>query len=149
MSAFIVHPEHINVLIWAGQHHLRGGARLRWVFGNPTDLAELTAENATSVGRMLLEENTASVNHLHRKHHDINTSYTYHQPRHTGWSLPELLNALHCYQHQAGEHPSWETGQAHAFCQALQHRLIHLLPGYADAPWAITDTSVPAAHRQR
>ena len=65
MSAFIVHPEHINVLIWAGLHHLRGGAPLRWVFGNPTDVAELTAENATSVGRMLLEENTASVNHLH------------------------------------------------------------------------------------
>ena len=29
-------------------------------------------------------------------------------------------------KHQAGEHPGWETGQAHAFCQALQHRLIHL-----------------------
>jgi hypothetical protein len=145
MSAFIIHPEHINVLIWAGLHHLRGG----WLFGNPTDVAELTAENATSVGRMLLEENTASVNHLHREHHDINTSYTYRQPSHTGWSLPELLNALHCYQLQAGEHPGWETGQGHAFCQALQQRLIHLLPGYADAPWAITDTSVPAAHRQR
>jgi hypothetical protein len=93
MSAFIIHPEHINVLIWAGLHHLRGGAPLRWLFGNPTDVAELTAENATSVGRMLLEENTASVNHLHREHHDINTSYTYRQPSHTGWSLPELLNA--------------------------------------------------------
>jgi hypothetical protein len=119
MSAFIIHPEHINVLIWTGLHHLRGGARLRWLFGNPTDVAELTAENATSVGRMLLEENTASVNHLHREHHDINTSYTYRQPSHTGWSLPELLNALHCYQLQAGEHPGWETGQAHAFCQAF------------------------------
>ena len=74
MSAFIVHPEHINALIWAGLHHLRGGAPLHWVFGNPTDLAELTPANATSVGRMLLEENTASVNHLHREHHDINTS---------------------------------------------------------------------------
>ena len=61
MSAFIVHPEHINVLIWAGLRHLRGGAPLGWVFGNPTDVAELTPENATSVGRMLLEENTAGV----------------------------------------------------------------------------------------
>ena len=34
-------------------------------------------------------------------------------------------------------------------CSCLKSRLIHLLPGYADAPWAITDTSVPAAHRQR
>jgi len=99
MSAFIIHPEHINVLIWTGLHHLRGGAPLRWLFGNPTDVAEPTAENATSVGRMLLEENTASVNHLYRERHEISGArYTYRQPHHTGWSLPELLNALHCYQ---------------------------------------------------
>ena len=83
MSAFIVHPEHINVLIWAGLHHLRGGAPLHWRFGDPTDVAKLTPENPTSIGRMLLEENTTSVNHLHREHHDINTSYTYRHPRHT------------------------------------------------------------------
>ena len=149
MSAFIVHPEHINVLIWAGLYHLRGNAPLRWGFGNPSDVAELTPDNATHVGRILLEENTASVNYRYNEHHDIASSYTYRQPRHTGWSLPELLNAVHCYQHQACEHPGWETGQAHAFCESLQRRLIHLLPGYANGPWAITNTSVPAAHRQR
>jgi hypothetical protein len=58
------------------------------VFGNPTDVAELTPENATSIGRMLLEENTASVNHLHRERHEISGArYTYCQPHHTGWSL--------------------------------------------------------------
>ena len=69
MSAFIVDPEHINVLIWAGLQHVPGSAPLRWRFGNPTDLAELTPATATHVGRMLLEENTASVNHLYNEHH--------------------------------------------------------------------------------
>lgn len=150
MSAFVVHPEHINVLIWAGLHHLRSHAPLRWGFGNPSDIAELTLDNATAVGRILLEANTASVNHLYDELHDnVAARYTYRQPRHTGWSLPELLNALHCYEHQTCEHPGWNTSQAHAFCQALQQRLIHLLPGYTDGPWAITTTSAPRAQYRR
>ena len=148
MSAFIIHPEHINVLIWAGLHHLRCGAPLHWVFGNPTDLAELTPENPTSVGRMLLEENTASVNHLYNEHHAPNLPYTYRHPRHTSWSIPELLNALHCYQHQACEHPGWDSSGARAFCQAVQQRLIRRLPGYLDGPWAITTASIPGAGRR-
>jgi hypothetical protein len=80
MSAFIVDPEHINVLIWAGLQHVPGSAPLRWRFGNPTDLAELTPATATHVGRMLLEENTASVNHLYNEHHAPNLTYTYRPP---------------------------------------------------------------------
>ena len=88
MSAFIVDPEHINVLIWAGLQHVPGSAPLRWRFGNTTDLAELTPATATHVGRMLLEENTASVNHLYNEHHAPNLTYTYRHPRHTSWSIP-------------------------------------------------------------
>lgn len=56
----------------AHQHRDLGGLQraghsgpLRWHFDNPTDIRELTAGNATQVGRMLLDENTASVNHLY------------------------------------------------------------------------------------
>ena len=65
MSAFIVHPEHINVLIWTGLQRVGHSGPLRWHFDNPTDIRELTPGNATQVGRMLLDENTASVNHLY------------------------------------------------------------------------------------
>jgi len=147
MSAFIVDPEHINVLIWAGLQHVPGSAPLRWRFGNPTDLAELTPATATHVGRMLLEENTASVNHLYNEHHAPNLTYTYRNPRHTSWSIPELLRALHCYQHPASEHPRWDSTGARAFCKAVQQRLIRRLPGYLDGPWAITTASIPGAGR--
>jgi hypothetical protein len=65
------------VLIWAGLQHVPGSAPLRWRFGNPTDLAELIPATATHVGRMLLEENTAPVNHLYNEHHAPNLTYTY------------------------------------------------------------------------
>ena len=65
MSAFIVHSEHINVLIWAGLQRVGHSGPLRWHFENPTDIRELTPGNATHAGRMLLDENTASVNHLY------------------------------------------------------------------------------------
>jgi hypothetical protein len=55
-----------------------------------------------------------------------------------------LLNALHCYQHQACAHPGWDSSGARAFCQAVQQRLIRRLPGYLDGPWAITTASIPA-----
>jgi pimeloyl-ACP methyl ester carboxylesterase len=65
MRGFIVHPEHINVLIWAGLQRVGHSEPPRWHFDNPTDIRELTPGNATHVGRMLLDENTASVNHLY------------------------------------------------------------------------------------
>jgi hypothetical protein len=148
MSAFIVHREHISVPIWAGLQRVGHSGPLRWHFDNPTDIRELTPGNATQVGRMLLDENTASVNHLYTERHDISSSYTYRHPRQIGWSSSELLNALHCYQHQACAHPGWGSSEAHAFCRALQQRLIHRLPGYTDGPWAISKTSTPAAHRR-
>jgi hypothetical protein len=64
-------------------------------------------------------------------------------------TIPELLNAVHCYEYQACEHPGWETSEAHAFCKALERRLISKLPGYNDGPWAISRTSIPAAVRKR
>ena len=57
------------------------------------------------------------------------------------WSLPELLNAIRGYQYQTCEHPSWETSEAKAFCEALQQRLISMLPGYRNGPWLIPPTA--------
>jgi hypothetical protein len=146
MSAFVVHPEHINVLLWAGLKDPRLGA-LRWDHGHPTNSTDLQPESATSIGQMLLTENVKSVNHADGADLSAPVAYTYRPPQERGWSNVELLNALHCYQYQACEHPQWNSSEAHAFCRALERRLIHRLPGYTDGPWAITRSSVPANAR--
>ena len=97
---------------------------------------------------MLLKENVRSVEHAYSTEAYVPKLYTYHPPRQRGWTNAELLNALHCYQHQTCEHPDWESSQAHAFCHALERRLIHRLPGYTDGPWAIGPESLPAADRR-
>jgi hypothetical protein len=56
--------------------------------------------------------------------------------------VPRITSWVAC------KHPGWDASQAHAFCQALQQRSIHRLPGYTGGPWAITNTSAPAAQRR-
>ena len=95
---------------------------------------------------MLVDENAASVNY--RYDEDDAYIYAYQQPQHTTWTDVEILKALDCYQYQSCEHPAWRDSQAHAFCRALEGRLIQALPGYDDAPWAISRLDTPAAKRR-
>ena len=147
MTAFVVHPEHINVLLWAGLKDPRLGA-LRWDHPNtnPTNSTELQPETASETGQMLLDINIAAVSHLYNEPAEPQ-HYTYRPPRHRHWTNVELLKALHCYQYQADEHPDWHNTQARAFCRALEKRLIYRLPGYNEGPWAIEPTTRPAADR--
>ena len=148
MSAFVVHPEHINVLLWAGLKDPRLGA-LRWDHPdtNPTRSSELQPETATETGQMLLNINIAAVSHLYNNEPAKPQDYTYRPPQQRHWTNVELLNALHCYQYQVDEHPDWQSSPARTFCEALEKRLIYRLPGYSDGPWAINPTSRPAAAR--
>jgi hypothetical protein len=149
MSAFLVTHEHIHTLLWAGLQHPRLGT-LRWHFGNPRSEGELQPETADIVGQMLLDENATGVNHLYNTTNPVQTygeTYTYRPPVHRTWSIPELLNALDCYEYQACEHPNWSGSQAQAFVEALRHKLISELPGYRTGPWTITRSSIPAAAR--
>jgi len=111
----------------------------------PTHSTELQPETANEIGQILLDENVKSVNHSYGSEIYTPALYTYRPPQQRGWTNVELLNALHCYRYQASEHPDWESSQAYAFCQALEQRLIHRLPGYSDGPWAIGPESLPAA----
>lgn len=142
MSAFIVDPEHINVMIWAAAHKVnRHHGPLRWYYGNPTHAGQVSHDNVDQVGQMLLDENAASVNYRYTE--DDVFVYEYRPPQHTNWSVVELLKAIDCYEYQACEHPDWAQSQAHAFCQALRLRLISALPGYDAASWRITPNTVP------
>ena len=144
MSAFVVHPEHINVLIWAGLQDPRLGA-LRWQTARLAE--ELQPENASEVGQMLLDANVAAVNYVYGETSETET-YRYYPPRQRGWTGVELLIALHCYRYQSDEHPDWEGSQAQAFVDALESRIVHRLPGYTSGPWAITPHSIPAAAKR-
>ncbi|MGD9622373.1 MAG: hypothetical protein AB7G47_20310 [Mycolicibacterium sp.] len=143
MSAFVVHPEHINVLIWAGlRPAINSNAELTWHYGNPTFQGRLDHSTRNDIGRMLLAENVASINYRYNEDHPV-PDYTYQPPQHTTWSPGELLNAIHAYEHQACEHPEWSTSSAHQFCRALERHVMRRIPGYDDGPWAIGPRTKP------
>ena len=143
MSAFVVDHEHINVMIWAGLTTSRGhDGPLRWHFDNPSRINTLTTDTATEVGQLLLTTNIVSVDYLYRQTAAAE-EYIYQRPQHTTWSIPSLLNAVHCYEYQACEFPHWVDTEAHAFCRALEQALIRNLPGYREGPWGITAHDTP------
>lgn len=145
MSAYLVGPEHISILLWAGHEGFhRPGHKLTWEFDNPTRVHQLTEDNLTSVGQMLVDANNASVNYRYSEALQP-YEYRYTRPRLTSWSLVEILKTLECYEYHAGEPRNWRTSEAYAFCRALQTQLGHAIPGYDNAPWGITATSRPAA----
>jgi hypothetical protein len=144
MSAFQVDAEHINVMLWAARHyipHYLGD--MRWYSSNPQQAHQLTADNLDAVGQMLADANAASVNYRYDEHQEA-YRYHYRRPRHTRWSIAEILNAVHCYEYQACEPAEWETSEAAAFCRSLTNTLIAALPGYRTGPWAIARSSEPA-----
>ena len=59
--------------------------------------------------------------------------------------LVTAIKAVHCYAYQSCEHPTWPGSSAEAFCRALEHHLVTMLPGYGAAPWAIASVSDAAA----
>ena len=148
MASFVVHPEHINVLIWAGLHRVVGAGPLAWYYGNPDWRGVLEDDTATEVGQMLLDENVASANHYNTEQQD-RVTYTYRRPIQQAWTTAELLNALHCYRYQASDRPDWKTSQACAFVEALEARLIRRLPGYLEGPWGIGPETLPISTANR
>jgi hypothetical protein len=49
----------------------------------------------------------------------------------------EVLKLISCFEYQSCEHPDWDESEAYAFCEALRHRMIDMLPGYDAAPWGL------------
>jgi len=108
---------------------------------------ELTGDNASEVGQMLLDECIKSVMYRYEdsKVTDLpgrtDAEYLIPFQFNLSYNPPtpvQTLKLLSCYEYQSCEHPEWETSEAYAFCQALRHGTIDRLPGYDEAPWEWT-----------
>ena len=159
MSAFEVDATHIDVMVSAALQRVSCGETMRWYHGDipgtqPGEMLpggedyasacertrrEVTSETAETWGATLLAENRRSVNHRYDEE-EIEEPYVFTE--YAGSFKPAaILKALDCYEYQSCEHPGWEASEAHSFCEALRSRMIHQLPGYADAPWEVHNAS--------
>lgn len=148
MNNYIVHPEHINVMLWAGMRIGRyRGKPIEWkedpaeFDSTVTDVLERPV--ADYVGQMLLDANRRAVQD------DGPLIYAYSPPAHDRWSLLEVLAAIECYEAQTQRLTGWHRTPAHAFCRALElavHRqLVRQLPSAGRSPnYHLTDESTPS-----
>jgi hypothetical protein len=155
MSAFVVNDRHIDYMLAAGLKYGRDG--LRWldpadteetdfergqvwgataVANAQTRTRELTRDNISNVGRMLLLANARSVAFRYDEPFDL-PLYDYTTSKGDEIDAVQTIKAVACFRYQSCERPEWERSEAAAFCDALERAAINHLNGYADAKWEI------------
>jgi hypothetical protein len=163
MSAFVVGFDHIDALVTAAESvrprcHDSG---LSWYTDDASkpggyerhELGYMDTATATEVGRMLIRENVASVcfrysdcepdgdlpgtiGETDPEFYTFTSVNAYELPPET--MAVTVIKLISCFEYQSCEHPGWKTSEAHAFCEALRHKMISGLPGYDDAPWGFS-----------
>ena len=120
MSAYVVDPAHIDVLVDAA-YQFQGSPqnRLQWSYRH--DLRDLTR---SELGRMLLDENVRSVNYRYREAE--NPSVYLYRPTNRIFKASQVLMAIRGYEYQACEATEWQESEAFAFCEALRKSVIRM-----------------------
>jgi hypothetical protein len=144
MSAFIVPPQHLRLLVatWASfgrdaPYWTADGKRL-----DPHDRADrqaaidiLAAENARSVNARYNETTEPIRASLTAR--DLALSVV------GVAAVVRVAKAISCYEYQSCEHAGWETSEAKANIDRLARSLFRRLPGYEEAAWSIDSEPNP------
>lgn len=149
MSAYMVHEEHINVMVWAAVE-LASPSDIGPVFhyapasgANSVKVSRLERDSMNKAGQMLVDANAASMAARYGEE-DHGYTYTYARPKRTDWQPVDVLSALSCFEYQACEVRDFDTTEAARFCDALRHGLIRRLPNMDATPWEIGPATTPA-----
>jgi hypothetical protein len=147
MSAFVVSPTHIDVLLSVALHGPSDGTSglAHW---SPPYLDEataaLSATTATVLGAGLLAECIASVSHRYPDSPLADLPGPLPMPVPSQYeftdfgaclTIAEACSAIDCFEYQSCEHPAWSGSPSERFCSRLRASLTAALPGTADAPW--------------
>jgi hypothetical protein len=153
MSAYVVDPAHIDVMLSIainGPREVRPG---RWVAPYVLELVPdaeergpITAEVADLTGRALLRECVASVSYRYKSTSaELPVPMPGLDPERYEWTdfgrlitAVEALCAIDGYEYQSCEHPGWWTSGASHFCHRFRKALVRCLPGYEEAEWEWT-----------
>jgi hypothetical protein len=165
MSAFVVDPAHIDVMLSVAIHgpgEVRPG---RWsapyvleLLPGAEDPGPITAKVADLAGRALLRECIASVSfHDKAASGDLPVPMPPVDAEHYEWTdfgrlltIAEALCAIDGYEYQSCEHPGWWASGSSHFCHRFRKALVRCLPGYEEAAWEWTaEMALARASRPR
>lgn len=136
MSAFIVHPDQVDLLVsaasaWRILECYHGRGRPGWP-GSEEDNHE------TGIGKALFAANQRSVNARYQDNAAA-PDYRWRSLHDTRALAPVMvIKACDCFDYQACEVDDYEDSWAAKWIDQLRKHAISKLPGYNDAPWAFT-----------
>jgi hypothetical protein len=157
MSAWIVDHTQIDLLLDVALNGPRDSAghwdALRWRSPSEDDpdvapWTQLTADDLTRVGRMLVGTNVDSVMFRYQDEQAsemlpdyVLHGYSYRQLPYR-MTAAEALKSVGCLQYQSCEHEEWKTSEAYDFLQNLTGALISHVVGYNESPWGWEDADL-------
>jgi hypothetical protein len=145
MSAFMVENAHVNAML-----------NLAVALSAKTEFPEFRfpvsmrrggtrfphAEDLTTLGKMLLNENAKSLLSLYRDaaenmfFQDEIDGYVFTVDNDAAKQDAGFLSKLvDCFKYQACEHDTWETSEAKAWLDWAVSMALQTVPGYRAAPW--------------
>ena len=169
MSAIMLPRLHVHCLVAAGFLELpeaedpyEANEAMKFAFRAGGERKKLDEKTADEIGQALVDANLSSVIAagcaLPRciTPGDV-AAYKWPGLREAPTTPVETLNAIDCYEYQAGDHREWHGSTARRYCEALRRHISSRLRGYHEAGWVllaervaersglpVTDTPLPA-----
>lgn len=153
MSAFVIFPTHIDVILSVALNGPSDYGRTDSIGWSPTYLDELIDDSTgpaskalcSGAGRALLEECIRSVWYRYPDTEcaeelpgpipiPVPSDYEFTDLGRCATTV-EACKAIACFEYQSCEHPGWSGSGARRFCERLRAGLTGGLPRYEDAPW--------------
>lgn len=166
MSAFMHDAEHFRVIVHAAANFRPREAPLTWYVpgaarrtewsGPQAAMTLLVAANARSIAARYpegLDDDERAQAAITTDAEAVALGFDYGRgPAERTWDDREVLQALSSLDYQSCEAADWEASEAHAFVEALRHRLVdryvRTLDDDAQTPWSIDRNDV-SAHTKR
>ncbi|HEX3735217.1 MAG TPA: hypothetical protein VHU86_08685 [Solirubrobacterales bacterium] len=154
MSAFVVDPTHIDVMLSVALHGPSDAAGSRHEWFTPyleSTGARLSSVACSPLGAALLAECIASVSYRYPDDTFERLPGPVPVPRPEQYeftdfgscmTIAEACKAIDCYEYQSCEHPDWKESVACGFCGQLRQILTTRLPGAFEAPWEWTSETL-------
>lgn len=138
----VVGQDHLDLLVAAGFSYGLVTNQASAAFALGTNL--FAARSANDIGRILQQQNQASLDWLSRcgrlrlADRGQRPPYVY-APVEPSHIVPiEVLKACQAFEHACQQAPGWPASRAREYITALTAAAVRRLPGYADAPWLWT-----------
>jgi hypothetical protein len=142
MSAFVVGHDHIDGLLTFVTGHNGGyGQRQTVSYWDLNDeRCQITQDNATEIGRILLRENERSVMARYPEGNmpgtigEASEDYVFRPWTMSNLDAVMILKACACFDYQACETGDYDKTLAWRIIHAIRMHAIHRLPRYSDSP---------------